>query len=62
MNIQNGSLRRFGSLIEEGANENREMRGVLSFVNQQRASAFMLFKRIRREIGSVYKSTRETVN
>ena len=35
----NGSLRTFRALIEERANENREMTAVLTYVKQQAASA-----------------------
>jgi len=34
----------------------------LTYVKQQAASAFMRFKRIIKEDGSIYKSTRERVN
>ena len=49
-------------MIEERANENREMIVVLSYVKQQAASTFMGFKRITKEKGSIYTSTRERVN
>ena len=49
-------------LVEERANENREMTVVLSYVKQQAASTFMRFKRITKENVSIYKSTRERVN
>ena len=49
-------------LKEERANENREMTVVLPYVKQQAASPFMRFKRITKENGSIYKSTRERVN
>ena len=58
----NTFLRRFRSLIEERANENREMTVVLLYVKQQTASPFMQFKRITEGNGSLYKSTRERVN
>ena len=47
-------------LIEERANENREMTVVWSYVKQQAASAFI--KRITKENSSVYKSARERVD
>ena len=47
--------------MEERANENREMTVVFSYVKQRAASAFMLFKRITKENGSLYKSTKERV-
>ena len=43
----------------ERANENREMTVELSYVKQQEGGAFMRFKRITKENGSIYKSTRE---
>ena len=52
----------FRALTEERANENREMTVVLSYVKQQAASAFMRFKRIRKENGSICKSARERVD
>ena len=45
-----GSLRSFRALIEERANENRVMTKVLLYVKQQAASAFRLFKRIKKVI------------
>ena len=53
------SLKRFRALIEERANENREMTVLLSCVKQQASSTFIRFKRITRENGSICKSTRE---
>ena len=49
------------ALIEERANENREITKVLLYAKQQAASAFMLFKSITKEYGSIYTS-RERVN
>ena len=49
-------------LIEERANENREMTVVLSYVKQQAASALMRFKGVTKENGFIYKSTRERIN
>ena len=46
----------------ERANENREMTIELSYVKQQAGGAFMRFKRIIKENGSVYKSTKERVD
>ena len=48
----------FSSRFINRTNENREMR-VLSYVKQQAASAFMRLKRITKENGFIYKSTRE---
>ena len=58
----NGSLRRFRALIEERTNEKREMTEVMSYVKQQAASAFIVFKRITKENGSIYRSAWERVN
>ena len=58
----NGSLRRFRALIEERTNEKREMTEVMSYVKQQAASAFIGFKRITKENGSIYRSAWERVN
>ena len=49
-------------LIEGRANEIREMMVVLSCVKKQAASAFVQFNRIRKANGSIYNSTRESVN
>ena len=49
-------------LVEERANENREMTVVLSYVKQQAASTFTQFKRITKGNGSIYKSTEEKVD
>ena len=49
-------------MMEERANENREMTVVLSYVKQRGASAFMRFKGITKETGSIHKSTRERVD
>ena len=49
-------------LIEERANENREMTVVSSYVKQQPANAFIRFKCITKDNGSIYKSTRVMVN
>ena len=46
----------------EKANENREMTVELSYVKQQAGGAFMRFKHITKENGSIYKSTRERVD
>ena len=42
--------------------KNTEMTVVLSYVKQQAASAFMQFKGITKENGSIYKSTQEGVD
>jgi len=49
-------------MIEERANENREMTVILSYVKQRGASAFMRLTHITKENGSIYKSTRERVD
>ena len=54
-------MTRFYALIEERANENKEM-SVLSYVKQQAASAFMRFKRITKVNGFIYESTGERVH
>ena len=41
---------------------NKEITVVLAYVKQQAASAFMRFRRITKETGSIYKSTLERVN
>ena len=46
-------------LVEERANENREITEVLSNFKQQAASAYMRFKHITKENGSIYKSAKE---
>ena len=46
-------------LIEERANENKEMTVVLPYIKQQAASAFIQFKHITKENGSIYKSSSE---
>ena len=48
--------------MKERANENREMTVELSYFKQQAGSAFMRFKCITKEIGSIYKSIWEMVD
>ena len=49
-------------LIEERANENREMTVVLSYVKQQAASTFMQFKRITKENALIYSERVNSTN